>query len=371
MQQYLKTYRIKLRTQGPVFVGNGKELSKKEYLFLNNGNIGIMDISKMYALMAKKNLLPAFEDFMVNDARNDLRRWMQEKRIDKKEYLSCIRYSVEQGDTTLQRGRKLQIMECIKDPYGLPYLPGSTLKGMLRTILLSNELLKKNGEVVCQAEQLVRKVERTDGKINRNSYLKREVKQVETAAFHTLDREKTKKEDAVNDILSGFIVSDSNPVSIEQLVMCQRWEYHTNGTERTINMLRECIKPGVEIYFDLTIDEKRCNITIEELLKAIERVTHCYNKCFIHAFKEINEIPINSVYVGGGTGYVSKTITYPMLGKERGIPFTKKIFEDIKVPRNHKHDLDKEYGASPHILKCTKYAGKLYQMGLCSLTVES
>ena len=33
MRQILKTYNLELKVQGPVFVGNGEEIQKKEYVF--------------------------------------------------------------------------------------------------------------------------------------------------------------------------------------------------------------------------------------------------------------------------------------------------------------------------------------------------
>lgn len=33
--------------------------------------------------------------------------------------------------------KEINVFECIKDSYNNPYIPGSSLKGMLRTILLS------------------------------------------------------------------------------------------------------------------------------------------------------------------------------------------------------------------------------------------
>lgn len=35
MKSYLKSYRMKLTAVGPVFVGSGRELSKKEYMFFS------------------------------------------------------------------------------------------------------------------------------------------------------------------------------------------------------------------------------------------------------------------------------------------------------------------------------------------------
>ncbi|MGN1191028.1 MAG: hypothetical protein ACI4S0_00005 [Dorea sp.] len=36
MRQYIKQYHMVLRTVGPVFVGDGKSLDKKEYIFQKN-----------------------------------------------------------------------------------------------------------------------------------------------------------------------------------------------------------------------------------------------------------------------------------------------------------------------------------------------
>lgn len=48
MKNYLKSYRIHLKVLGPVFIGSGKELSKKEYLFYKNNQIAVIDIAKFY-----------------------------------------------------------------------------------------------------------------------------------------------------------------------------------------------------------------------------------------------------------------------------------------------------------------------------------
>lgn len=40
MEQKLKTYQIHLKVNGPVFVGDGNEIQKKEYMFLNRNTIG-------------------------------------------------------------------------------------------------------------------------------------------------------------------------------------------------------------------------------------------------------------------------------------------------------------------------------------------
>ena len=51
MRKALKTYNLELKVQGPVFVGSGEEIQKKEYVFLNGRHaLGVVDIEKLYQL---------------------------------------------------------------------------------------------------------------------------------------------------------------------------------------------------------------------------------------------------------------------------------------------------------------------------------
>ena len=71
MKRVLKTYQLELKVCGPVFVGSGAEIQKKEYLFLNRKTVGIADINKLYMLVKKKHLEKDFESFMVTNGRED------------------------------------------------------------------------------------------------------------------------------------------------------------------------------------------------------------------------------------------------------------------------------------------------------------
>ena len=50
MERKLKTYKIHLKVNGPVFVGDGNEIQKKEYMFLNRNTIGVIDVSYMFLI---------------------------------------------------------------------------------------------------------------------------------------------------------------------------------------------------------------------------------------------------------------------------------------------------------------------------------
>ncbi len=366
MRRVLKSYEIKITTIGPVFIGNGKEINKKEYLFLNNKKIAVMNIEKLYTQIKAKRLTAEFERYILGKGKETLGQWMERHRISFKDIQNCVEYTLESGDLSIEKGKTLQIMQHIKDPYGNPYIPGSSVKGMLRTVLLGANILEHPEKYRIDRENLIQDLQGIY-KTNRNA-LKRNISSIENKRYHIL-RRTDQSRDAVNDELSGFIVGDSDPLDVDCLVPCQKVEYHADGKEKRLNLLRECIKPGTEITLKLTIDESICKINAEALRQAIRTFNGQYYENFSKCFRVCDSLHENQVFLGGGCGFVSKTMIYPMFSKKEGIKVTQSIFGKTGVPRNHRHYEDVRLGVSPHILKCTRYKGELFQMGLCSLKI--
>ena len=67
MKQAIEKYNLELRVCGPVFVGCGYEIQKKEYLFLSQNTIGVIDPEKLYMFAKKRHLSGELEKFMVTD----------------------------------------------------------------------------------------------------------------------------------------------------------------------------------------------------------------------------------------------------------------------------------------------------------------
>ena len=312
--------------------------------------------------LKRRKLDTEYERFMVNDMKKDLGSWMTEHKIPAADINEWALYQLDCGDAVIERGRTIQIMQCMKDAYGNPYIPGSSLKGMLRTILLSECVTADAERYQRYKRDVLREANQRSGRM---SYLKRETKAIETEAFHTLQRSKTKT-DMVNDSLAGLIVSDSKSLSVDALTLCQKIEYHTSGEIKRLNLLRECIKPGTVIDFTITIDSTKCQFRAEDIKRAVADFAKLYYEFFSGKFAQIAKPEKDTVWLGGGAGYVSKTITYPLFG-QRGVNMTQTIFEHTGVPRQHKHYIDTRLGVSPHILKMTMYQGKRYQFGECSL----
>ena len=368
MRNVFLTYQVELLVKGPVFVGSVKEISKKEYMFLNADTIGILAGDKLYSAMRRMGKTRQFEDFLLNRGRMDLDTWLRQERIKPLDLKNCVRYELKCKELIeARRDRsKLQIMECIKDPYGKPYIPGTSIKGMLRTILLSHDIMN-DGRRYANEKQMVTATLFGWSKSNRNTLLKREIGSMEAKSFRTLKRESTKPNDAVNDVMQGFVVSDSEPLVLSDLTLCQAMELHVDGDEKPLPIMRETIKPGTKIRFSITIDTTVCPYDREGIEIAIRNFADQFNQNFGKKFSHVDNLQDNQVLLGGGAGFSSKTIVYPLYGYREGVKVTKAVFDKTGVPRIHKHDLDLKLGVSPHIMKCARYQGKLCKMGLCEV----
>lgn len=257
-------------------------------------------------------------------------------------------------------------MACTVDPYGNPYIPGSSIKGMLRTVLLYADILKRpekyRMDVLKMKEDLYNSGQRRDKVLLRN------IKEIESKGFHTLNRTE-KKQDAVNDSLSGLIIGDSQPVSRKDIILCQKWEKHPDGKCKTLNVLRECMKPDTIIKTTMTLDKTRISLSPEDIMDSVRIFYDTYYNVFQKKFSGTDRATDNTVFLGGGSGFVSKSIIYALYEEQEAVRMVKDIFEKTKVPREHKHNMDPKLGVSPHILKCTRYRGKEYLMGQCELNI--
>ena len=185
-----------------------------------------------------------------------------------------------------------------------------------------------------------------------------------------MNREGQKRENAVNSIMAGIIVGDSLPIDPKRLTLSQKIDYTLSKTERTFPLLRETIMPETRVLFELTIDTQICQYKIEDIKAALELFNEiCYERFYSHFGRGDNRKGI--VWIGGGVGYLSKTVIYSLFDRE-AVQVAQGIFKGTlseKIFRQHKHDKDRSLGVSPHVCKCTRYNNQLYDMGKCQLRV--
>jgi len=375
MKNHLKTYTFILKTLSPVFIGSGKEITKKEYIYVPNGHRVIMpDFNKFSEYLVSENLIEDYTNFMIGSGK-DLYEWMRRRNIGLSQFDKFKAYELNAGDAIIPGLTLSNVQLFIKNSQGNPYIPGSSLKGALRTAVLARMIDDSKNEWIRYFNRLEEELMKIK-KVGKKDPISKITEEIENRLLHTLNFDERKLKNAVNSVFKAIQVSDSLPLDSKDLILCAKIDVSREGkTKQNKAVCRECIKPGVEITFRITLDTQllmKSNINMDFILSSIQRFCDLQHKYFISKFS----MPPNAdksqaksgpeLYLGGGAGYVSKTFVYP-LGGEKAMGFVSELLN--KQFFAHKHYRDKEYGVSPRMLKCTKYNGKLYLMGRCECRV--
>ena len=367
MRQFLHRHKIVLNTLGPVFIGDGRELVKREYVLnKRERKVTVIDQSKFFQYLTRTKKLESYEQYILRKS-GSLQSWMYEERISFQDMKTFAAYEYSCGDVAELNTMK-NILTFIKDPYGMPYIPGSSLKGAIRTVLLGSDILRHHEKYSRAADYFS---QRTSFDRNNMREIDREIKRAEEIRFCT--KKKDEKNQTVNDIMNGLHIGDSKPLSLDDLTLCQKIDVHVDGRERDLPILRECIKPETRLEFDVTIDDTECPLTIEQIRSSINVFLQGYNKLFLEKFQEETPYVKDVIYLGGGAGFATKTVLHDLLKNSKTRSKTIGSILNLKLPRKaqmeHKHDLDYKAGVSPHTCKLTEYEGGLYQMGACSIEI--
>lgn len=362
MKEYLNSYKLRITALSPIHVGSDEKIGKKEYIYNpRSSTVIIPDLSKMYLDIKRKGKLNEYIKYMSDNRGYPLGFFLRDNGFSFGDYERWKDYEMEGGEALSKSGKDVpkEISCFLKDPYGKPYIPGSTIKGILRTALIIYEYKNNPLKFIDEKNAILNK---SSERANRNYFLNRETVNLEAKAFNTLGRDE-KLTNALNCNLSGLIISDSAPLTESDLTLSQKIDVNLEGAERTMPVLREALKPGTRIDFMVTIDSTICPYTIEDIKCALYYYQNMCDSCFNKRFNlESNDE--NIIWIGGGTGFVSKTIIYSLFDKE-AVKVADNIFKrTLKNYRSHKHDRNlREYKLAPHVAKCTRYQGKLYDMG--------
>ncbi|NMC26666.1 MAG: type III-A CRISPR-associated RAMP protein Csm5 [Syntrophomonadaceae bacterium] len=371
---HLATINIKLRALAPVFIGSGERLKKKEYILdKQKGLIYFPDFPRMVSFLKQHSLLDAYENFLVNPNRGDFRAFLEENSVRAGDYTNFVNYSIDAGEAVRDVNFP-EVLTFIKDPRGLPYIPGSSLKGALRTAVAADFLRKGDWE------RLRTGVERADDSKTPRWYMDRETKDLEKRVFYRLGitNPKDGKEinSAVNDMMQGIRISDSAPIGFDCLTLAGKYDRKPDGSVNPLPIFRECLVPGTEACFTITLDKPvldKVGLTIARIEEALNRFADDHYANYEQHFKELPSDADTAakqgvdIILGGGSGYPSKTILYNLFGnRDRALPVVAKLMHRQFSSHSHGRDVT-HYGVSPHILKTTLYKGAYYQMGRCEL----
>ena len=378
MNDHLKRYRITLNVLSPVHIGSGEIIGKKEYIYdKRKGLIYYPDIHRMIHVLKEKKLLDAYESFILG-GNNDLHKFLNNHHIDFYPWAGAPINVMGETDYKFN-----QINAFIKDPYGLPYVPGSSIKGAFRNIVLIHEARRRReGGASVEVSRLNPVGNRRD--------IEREADRIEIELLNILNRNEDNKNSATNDVMAAFRFSDSEPVDRGTIIICSKIDGLPNSLNRGQNKIsayKECIKPGTIVKLMLTVDigmlksnkysdmfaQRKFKVQNSDggelliFLELLNNFNSTYTKEYRANFSGITSFLPNTIYLGGGTGFLTKTMLLGLYDSKARLDFTSRLLSERF--KNHRHKDDKELGVSPHMIKLTEYNGEIYEMGMCALEI--
>lgn len=287
MKTEYRTFQFSLLAMAPIHIGNGEKYTSREFIY-ENGYFYFPDMGKFYNRMVEKGYDQKFERFLQetkpSPRNNRLISFLEDNRISDRNFggYRIIETKLETNNNYLRGGALNQVSKFIRDSFGNPYIPGSSLKGAIRTILMNTNPDWNNKNVV------------QDEKENKS-----------------LIPWGAKKGQDYDDLFNAIRVSDSKPFSNDRLILVQKWDHKAKPPRaKSIPLYREAIVPSTKINFTITTTTKEAGVLIEELGKRAQAFYKAYKNFFLSDFPE-NKIQPNlqyPIYLGAGSGAWTKTI---------------------------------------------------------------
>ncbi len=350
---HLQTYELTLTTQGLLFVGSGKKIPKKEYIFNSRkGTVSFLNEQAFFDLLVQYKLVDLFENYCMRADDNLYSFLFKECGLTAEQVKPAILYEIGVGDAMDAQHSLKEINGLMRNARQEAYIPGSSLKGAIRTALLFAMMQKQDPTTHFLPER--------NAKLPEEKYL------------HTLNLNTKRPDDAVNSIMRGIQVSDSDPISNQKLTLSMKIDATIHGNERRVPLCRECIGPGTHVKFRLTLDQSilKGAITVQTILNALNAFYTYQQQTYASKFTKPNDSMQASgkclMSFGGGAGFFTKSLSYPYLGEKEGLRWTAGLLQNSF--RNHHHEND--HIISPHTMKYGKYKGKYYSFGTCEVTVQ-
>jgi CRISPR-associated protein Csm5 len=375
---HLLTRPLILRTLAPVFIGSGKSLNKKEYIFDGRqGRIHFPDFPRLLDFLKSRALLPQYEQFLLEPRQRDFRAFLSENQVREKDYSAFVSYSIDAGEA-VRAANFREVLTFNKECDGYPYIPGSSLKGAIRTALAAWLLKKGNWE------REKRDIEAAEVPRQARYYLDKESGRLERKIFYRLGIQNPRDGrtifDPINDFMRAVRISDSASLSFDDLTLTGKYDRKPDGSVNPLPIFRECLIPGTEVRFQMTLEIPmldKAGLALESLETALHEFADAHYANFEQHFPELpNDAEVSArrgvdIILGGGAGYASKTLTYNLYPRrEQALKLISGIMARQFPPRHgHSRDAD-DYQVSPHTLKTALYKEEYYQMGRCELILK-
>ena len=314
MKTEYRKFKLTLCTLGPVHIGSGQLRTAREYI-LEGDEYYFPDMTLLYDELIKQGIDEKFEKFLIDsdNKTNRISDFLAEHDITKRDFggyrLKATGLEKPKGGYTARNqettdpGEINGVHQFMRDCYGNPYIPGSSLKGAIRTILMNTHWHSTNFK------------QEKKGKIVENK---------KAISWGPTRRQRHEKIKPFDDIFNEIRVSDSQPLTNDDLILVQKWDFTPDDTKpHSLSIYREALRPGTKMEFEIITASGFKDGRAGELVASLgeyaqkfyfgvteDEAYEGYEAFFLKKFP--NHLIQNNkhypLYLGGGSGAWTKTV---------------------------------------------------------------
>lgn len=349
-------HQFTLTTLTPVAVTDGGTLSALSDFFVRDGRVHYIDQQAVEAaLVEQPHLVEAYTQGILSAIDNNRSTFRVADFLDR--MVTDRSYSwLDVPAYGMNANQRVQIMSMVKNGGREPFIPGTTLKGALKGVLLHHWLTKdKDGKR--QMKSIVHALERVD--YNQYQQAKEVTKQIQTAIDRLFGNIRTNKGKAMD--FQYFQVEDTQLCSPKQMAVYHTHRLHLLGkTNSTIPQCKECLIPQTSTPFGLTIRPQfqqsalkflnqadggqqllqqlntaaynYCMLELDELEKGVDTPAHEALMQYYETLADtIEHAPKDTAYLrlGSGKTYFNHAVGWAIY--EQSIPLFKRLVRLLKL----------------------------------------
>jgi CRISPR-associated protein Csm5 len=234
---------LTVRILSPVVIGTGERCNPMGFFVADDGRVWVVDERKFIEVLIERGLAEGFriwlEGQLQQNRRPNLKGFFDAKKIPAEKRAEILRASVAYVLPLVSSGQRMSRFNlCLKTPDHRPYIPGSELKGAIRTAVLA-KILNDDVNLLRQLAQNLRP-NMPRGQMNAlwqgNEWL--------------LLRRNQNDRDAHNDLFRGIAISDSEPLPTNALRIYAAKRLNMSGN---VTVFVEAIAPNSETEVTLSV----------------------------------------------------------------------------------------------------------------------
>lgn len=376
---------LSLTIVSPTNIGGPEKLITKDYMYnYDAGEVYLLNNYEWFRFLARHNKLAEFEIYMQNEmvrpngrtmydwAKNTIGASQLTKDILGPAIRSIMKTSI------YNEGRKNSLNDItpqLRGANGEVYIPGSSIKGVIDSAIISHMLRNNKGfrsNVQRELSRILDIYMRKNSRSLFNDILK-SVDKIILEHIHVLTKNDGKQfKGILASAFRGVSVSDAMPIEPIKTEVLKKEDtcVDEDGTHE-ISVHRECILPNQKFSFTVTLDTamtKEIGITsVDQVLDILQEDFDATHELLASKFKKVSPSifkalePANA-YIGSNTGFIQKTIIMAAFtdDEKTGIDIIRAIL-DMNF-KKAKHD-SKDKIMAPRAIKLVKWNGNYYEMG--------